>query len=125
MTAVRDNLPMALKGDYDGNGTSDIILLGIENEVPVALAFMFDVKGRVKSFVAHKFEKEDKNQPMDFYLVNIPKTKINHKIGKSRDAFQVENFGGIAVPVLFNGKNFVRNNPKNGFLFNEQDPKKQ
>jgi hypothetical protein len=124
MSGVRDNLPMAMRGDFDGNNIDDLILMGKNGEEQLALAFFFDEKNNIKSYVAHKFENGEIEKPVDIYLVRIPKTKIKFTKGKDRDAFQIEKFGGAAEAFLFNGTKFVRNNPTDGFLFNEQAPDK-
>ena len=122
MSKVRDNLPMAIKGNYDGNDLDDdVILLGEIEKTPVAIALLFDEKNNVTPYIAHQFDKGDISPfpSLDAYLVKISKTKIKHSVGKLRDAFQVEKFGGIAFPIHFNGEKFVRNNVKDGFVWNE------
>lgn len=125
MSGVRNNLPMAMKGDFDGNKIDDVILFGNENGKDIALAFLFDDKNQISNHVAHEFEKGEITKPIDIYLVRIPKTKIKHSVGKDRDAFQIEKFGGAAQAYHFNGKRFVLNDQDGGFLWNEQAPQKK
>ena len=120
MTGLRNNLPMAIKGNFDGNSADDIILMGTDENKAFAIAFLFNERGMVTSQSVYEFESLEPGKAVDSYLVKIPKSKIQHSVGESRDALQVEKFGGVAVPILFDGKKFVRNNPKTGFLFNEQ-----
>jgi len=117
MSGVRKNLPMALEGDFDGVGSKDLILMGTDGKKNVAISILFGAKNKVTSKVINTFSDAEMGKPLDMYVVHIPKKKIKHSSGVSRDAFQIEKFGGVAIPYFLSGDKFIQNNSKNGFLW--------
>ena len=114
MGETRDNLPASIIGDYNGDGVKDLILMGSNKNKHVIIAFVSNGKN-YKDYVVSS-ERAFK-KPLDIYLVNIQDSKIKFDDKKSRDAFQVESFGGAAVAKFFDGKKFADNTKKSGFTF--------
>jgi hypothetical protein len=113
MEGTRKNLPASITGDYNGDGKTDLVLMGSKKNKHTVIAFLSNGSG-YKDYVVSS-EKAYK-KPLDNYLVNIQKSKIVFDDVKSRDAFQVESFGGAAIAKFFNGNKFVENG-KTGFKF--------
>jgi len=114
MSKTRNNLPGAAIGDYNGDGRKDLIVMGRKANKSVVIAFLSQKKGYKDHLV---ISEEPFGKPLDVYLVNIRKSKIIHNDNKSKDAFQIESFGGAAIAKTFDGQRFVDNNKKTGFRF--------
>lgn len=115
MGETRDNLPMAATGDYNGDNKKDLLLFGRLKGKDTVIAFISE-KNTFKSHIA--LREEPHKRPLNSYIVNIDQKKINPDKGPSRDAFQLENFGGAVIERLLNDNEFVDNIKGKGFRYN-------
>lgn len=118
---IKDELPMAVRADFDGDKTLDLALLGhnLKNQFVVVL-FNKDKRYEVKVLQTNpyvdpkKLNIETSQGPEDglgFYLGIVKAKDLNFKGGKNvlspRDGLQLENFGGLTQAFYYKDGKFI------------------